>query len=77
MYALERFVVDKISMNGGAKTNPLNTLLLIALVIAFQLLFIWFAKVLWNTYLVKVVPVKPVKDIWNMLGIFVLIKLLF
>jgi hypothetical protein len=77
MYALEKFVVDQ-AMSGGAKANPLNVVLMIVMVVAFQILFIWFAKLLWNTYLVKSVTfVKPVKDLWHMLAIFVLIKLLF
>ena len=64
-------------MSGGAKTNPLNVVLVLVLVVAFQLLFVWFAKLLWNTYLVKCVTVvKPVKDVWHMLAVFVLIKLL-
>lgn len=77
MYVLEKFAVDSLS-GGGSKVNPLNTLLIVVLVVAFQILFVWFAKVLWNTYLVKVIPaIKPVKDVWHMLAVFVLIKLLF
>lgn len=76
MYVFEKFVVDK--MNGGARSNPLSMVLVLALVVAFQLLFVWFAKLLWNMYLVKCVTVvKPVKDVWHMLAVFVLIKVLF
>ena len=47
-------------------------------VIVTQLLLLLLGKWLWNTYLVKVIPaIKPVKDVWHMLAVFVLIKLLF
>lgn len=76
MYVLEHFAINQ--MNGGARTNPLSMVLVLALVVAFQLLFVWFAKLLWNMYLVKCVTVvKPVKDVWHMLAVFVLIKVLF
>mgnify|MGYP003683342603 CR=1 FL=1 len=76
MYALEHFAINQ--MSGGAKTSPLQIFIVLVTVIAFQLLFIWFAKFLWNNYLVQSVSVvKPVKDLWQMLAIFVLIKLLF
>jgi len=76
MYALESFAINQ--MSGGAKTNPLQVVLVLTLVVAFQLLFVWFAKFLWNNYLVKsVTAVRPVDDVWHMLAIFVLIKLLF
>ena len=76
MYALESFAINQ--MSGGSKTNPLQVVLILILVVAFQLLFVWVAKFLWNNYLIKsVTSVKPVKDLWHMLAIFVLIKLLF
>jgi len=76
MYALEHFAINH--MTGGSKTNPLKLFLVIAIVVLLQLVFIWFAKFLWNNYLVKSVTfAKPVKDLWQMLALFVLIKLLF
>jgi hypothetical protein len=76
MYVLEHFAINQ--MTGGSKTSPLKIFLVFLTVVLFQVVFIWFAKFLWNNYLVKSVTfAKPVKDLWQMLAIFVLIKLLF
>lgn len=71
-------VTECFAMAGGAKMSPLNSLLLLVVLIAVQLALVWFAKLLWNMYLTKCVTiVKPIKDVWQMLAVFVLLKVLF
>jgi|TARA_B110000211_G_scaffold180238_1_gene203959 hypothetical protein len=65
-------------MKGGGVMSPLKSVVTIIFLILIQLAFIWFSKFLWNTYLTKAVSiVKPIKDVWHMLAIFVLLKVLF
>jgi hypothetical protein len=72
------FLREGFNMMGGAKMAPVNSVLFFVLLIAVQLALIWFAKLLWNMYLTKCVTiVKPIKDIWQMLAVFVLLKVLF
>ena len=72
------FVRESFTLMGGAKMSGLNSVFLLLLVVVMQLALVWFARLLWNTYLTKCVTiVKPIKDLWQMLAIFVLLKILF
>ena len=72
------FVSEGFNMMGGAKMKPINSVLFIVLLVAIQLALVWFTRLLWNMYLTKAVTiVKPIKDIWQMLGVFVLLRVLF
>lgn len=72
------FVSEGFQMMGGAKMKPINSLLFIVLLVIVQLALIWFAKLLWNTHLTKCVTIiKPIKDVWQMLAVFVLLRVLF
>ena len=71
-------VTECFAMAGGAKMNPLQSVVLLVTLIVVQLALVWFAKLLWNMYLTKCVSiVKPIKDVWQMLAVFVLLKVLF
>ena len=71
-------VTEGFAMAGGAKMNPLQSVVLLVTLIVVQLALVWFAKLLWNMYLTKCVSiVKPIKDVWQMLAVFVLLKVLF
>jgi hypothetical protein len=49
---------------------------LLTLVVMFTLI-LFLGKWLWNTVLVALVPVKPAKSVWQILGLAVLIGLLY
>lgn len=71
-------VREAFSMVGGAKPNVAASLVFLIVTILIQLVFIWLVKYLWNTYLTKCVTVvKPIKDVWQMLAVFVILKVLF
>jgi hypothetical protein len=71
-------VREAFNMMGGAKPNVVASLAFIVVTILVQLLFIWLVRFLWNTYLTKCITVvKPIKDVWHMLAIFVIFKVLF
>ena len=69
---------EGLTMMRGGAMSPIKSVLTIIFLILIQPAFIWFSKLLWNTYLTKAVSiVKPIKDVWQMLAIFVLLKVLF
>lgn len=68
--------------NGGAIPNPKaliekNPFLVLFSFIIIEILVLCFGKWLWNNIVVQLVSgVRPAKDIWQILGFSILIKLL-
>lgn len=71
-------VKEGFGMIGGANMKPIHSVLFAVLLVIVQLALLWFTTILWNKYLTKTVTiVKPIKNMWQMLGVFVLLKILF
>lgn len=91
MNSIESFIYSKLSQCGSVTSSaPLNenfanpedktktlVVTLLAILIA-QLILVVIVRWLWNTFLTQAVTVvRPVEDIWTMLGVTVLVRLLF
>ena len=65
---------------GGAnvsKSTPSSTSILLAFIV-IEILVLIFGKYLWNNVATKLIPqLAQVKNIWQILGLSILIKLLF
>lgn len=67
---------ERFSSNEKSLTN-INSAALIISAILTQLLLLIFGKWLWNSYLVNTVTiVKPIQNIWQLLAVSIIIKLL-
>ena len=65
----------KRSQEEEYQVNPLAAAVLI---VAWIVLILWLGKYLWNNVLSRVVTVvKPMDNLWQMLGLMVLIGILF
>jgi hypothetical protein len=65
---------------GGAnvsKSSPSSGSILLAFII-IEIFVLIFGKYLWNNIATKLIPqLRPVKNIWQILGLSILLKLLF
>lgn len=62
---------------GNITSGKRNGWIVILSFIIVEILILIFGKFLWNTIAVKVIPgLKPVLNIWEILGLSILIKLL-
>lgn len=58
--------------------NAKTPFMFVVILVSFYLFIAWLGKLIWNDVLVEVIPgVKPVEDIWHMLAIVVLCRMLF
>ena len=47
------------------------------LVLVYLILVLLFGKVLWNSCLCRLLPVKECKSVWHILGLMILVGLIF
>ena len=80
MEKVMNIVSKTLNLNGDehfTNESMKNDIIFIISAILTQLLLLMLGKFLWNTYLTKVVTViTPVKSIWQILGVSLLLKLM-
>jgi hypothetical protein len=65
-------------MNGTAYTSGADALAAFIVLIIFVVIILIIGKFLWNIVVCKLVTVaKPADNIWQILGLFILLNLLF
>lgn len=64
-------------MQGGMKKIGIDPFIALLLSTIFLLILLYLGQYLWNNVLVKVCTVvKPVNNMWQILGIYVLLQIL-
>lgn len=65
-------------MQGGMKKIGINPFVAILLSTILLLILLYIGEYLWNNVLVKVCTiVRPVNSMWQILGIYILLQILF
>ena len=66
------------NMTGGMKKMGVDPIFALVLSVLFLLVLLFLGQYLWNNVLVKVVSgIRPVKSLWEILGLYVLFQILF
>ncbi len=74
--SLTNYAISKNSENFYKIHDSRNVVVAIISFVLIELLVLVFGKFLWNAVLPGLLPVGKMKDIWQMLGFSILIKLL-
>ena len=53
------------------------TIFALLMVLVYLILVLLFGKVLWNSCLCRLLPVKECKSVWHILGLMILVGLIF
>ena len=62
-------------MNGDNQVRD-HAILVLLMVLVYLIIVLLFGKVLWNSCLCRLLPVKECKSVWHILGLMVLLGLI-
>ena len=64
------------NMNGADQVRD-HAILVLLMVLVYLIIVLLFGKVLWNSCLCRLLPVKECKSVWHILGLMILLGLIF
>lgn len=63
--------------NNNSNNNNVKLILGLVLILVYLILILLFSKLLWNSCIVSLLPVKKCNNVWHLVGLAVLGGILF